>query len=419
MWNDSDKREDGNDDLSEMINAYSQDNELRRKINELKKQKEEEQSKPETTTYQSFIEDDVHPLPTSRVGGIPDIRVDDTMSKTRVGFEGESAYDKTLVIMNSKTKSSFQEGQTYVEPIYAEKEDEVESEDDAGKTMVTDFRTLKDANTLVQPQYEEDDEEEEEEEEAPRRRKGGAPDPEDNSKLNKIITYVIIGIVVVVLLIGGGFGVKYALDNWLSGDDTSDVEDSKDDQGSTSTNKPTTKPDTDTSKEPEKPNIDDNSAEKAKLQGELASLEQQLETKKAEVTTAEQAVADAKTNRESYSTQLSTLTTEVTNAKKDWDNAIVATKAAQTSLDNAKESDDKASLQTILDNAKKDEAAKKQLYEDKNTQLTNENKRYETQMKSLNEAVTAAEKTYKALKEEQTKLETSVATKTTELNKYN
>lgn len=36
--------------------------------------------------------------------------------------------------------------------------------------------------------------------------------------MNKIITYVIIGVVVVLLLVAGGFGVKYALGKFLSGD---------------------------------------------------------------------------------------------------------------------------------------------------------------------------------------------------------
>ena len=103
-------------DLSGMINEYSQDNELRKKIEELKKQKEEEKrmyASRQQETSQGSIFDNISDTgsfkrtDTQKQGGIPDIRVDDTqLDKTRVGFDDAPAYDKTLVIMNNKTKAS-------------------------------------------------------------------------------------------------------------------------------------------------------------------------------------------------------------------------------------------------------------------------------------------------------------------------
>ena len=97
-------------DLSGMINEYSQDNELRKKIEELKKQKEEEKrmyASRQQETSQGSIFDNISDTgsfkrtDTQKQGGIPDIRVDDTqLDKTRVGFDDAPAYDKTLVIMN-------------------------------------------------------------------------------------------------------------------------------------------------------------------------------------------------------------------------------------------------------------------------------------------------------------------------------
>lgn len=414
MWNDSDRREDGNDDLSEMINAYSQDNELRRKINELKKQKEEEQVKRDSEpSYQSFMKEDTQPMPKAKVGGIPDIRVDDTISKTRVGFEGDSAYDKTLVIMDSKTKSTFHDEESAEEaPIYEEPSEVYEEDNDAGKTMVTDFRTLKDAGVDMQDDDEED-------EEAPRKNKGGKPDPEDNSKMNKIITYIIIGIVVVVILVAGGFGVKYALDNWLSSDTPTESKQPEED-------KPNTKPSDNEgsgneSKDPEKPNIDDNSAEKARIQGELDSLEQQLAKKKEDTTKAEQAVTEAKKNRDSYnSLVLTELPTKLNEAKAAMDAAKKVNEEAQKAY---KEADPKAENYDKLKQAANQAAAevttKEQAWKDLTNQLDLENKRYPTQMQTLEDALKAAEATHKAAKDEQTKLEQQVADKTTELNKYN
>lgn len=117
---DDKRRTAGNDediDLSGMINEYSQDNELRKKIEELKKQKEEEKriyaSKQESSAAGSSIFDSISETGTFKrpeavkQGGIPDIRVDDTqLDQTRVGFDDDPAYDKTLVIMNNRNKAS-------------------------------------------------------------------------------------------------------------------------------------------------------------------------------------------------------------------------------------------------------------------------------------------------------------------------
>lgn len=414
MWNEEDERNNTNqDDLSDMINAYSQDNELKKKINELKKQKAEAESTKKTEdtfAFSTLGKDDTQPLP--KTSGIPDIQADDDLTKTRVGFDGDSAYDKTLVIMDSKPKATFKseeiEEDEYEEPVYEEEEEQEES----SETQVF--------QDLHMNQYDDEDEEEEEDEDLPRRKKSKSKpkkdkNPEADQKMNKIITYVIIGIVVVVLLVAGGFGVKYALGNFLSSDKK------KDDPKVTDTNKPTeNKPnktdDNQTDGNDEKPdtNITDNSAEKAKVSGELKALEEQLESKKNEVAAAQKALDEANTNKTTYLNQVTALSQEAQAAKNNQTAAETAYKNAQSNYDANPTDENKAAL----DAAQKDMQDKQQAASKVVTDFETENTKYADKVKSLDQAISDAQSELDNLKKEQQALEIQVSDKTTELNQF-
>ena len=149
------------DDLSNMIHEYSKDNELRRKIDELKRQKEEEKRiyEAKQNSQHDSIFDHISDTGSfkntetnSNSNGIPDIRVDDTLiEKTRVGFENQPAYDKTLVIMDNKTRASALEetkildknatselydDEDYEEDVVEEEEDEDSDDRFDGMTFV-------------------------------------------------------------------------------------------------------------------------------------------------------------------------------------------------------------------------------------------------------------------------------------------
>lgn len=409
MWNEEDERNNTNqDDLSDMINAYSQDNELKKKINELKKQKAEAESSKKTEdtfAFSTLRKDNTQPLP--KTSGIPDIQADDDLTKTRVGFDGDSAYDKTLVIMDSKPKATFKSEEVedeYEEPVYEEEEEQEES----SETQVF--------QDLHMDQYDED--EEEEEDDLPKRKKAKPKkdkNPEADQKMNKIITYVIIGVVVVVLLIAGGFGVKYALGNFLSSDKK------KDDPKVTDTNKPTeNKPnktdDNQTNGNDGKSdaNITDNSAEKAKVSGELKALEEQLESKKNEVAAAQKALDEANTNKTTYLNKVTALSQEAQAAKNNQTAAETAYKNAQSNYDANPTDENKAAL----DAAEKDMQEKQQAASKVITEFETENTKYADKVKSLDQAISDAQSELDNLKKEQQALEIQVSDKTTELNQF-
>lgn len=137
--------------------------------------------------------------------------MDDTqLDKTRVGFDDDPAYDKTLVIMNNKTKASsadqtqiFGEDRTAVfhtmdaqeyddsEEEEADTEEDVYEEDD-DDNLLARIKEKKQRKEEAKRKLQYDDDEEEEEED----------DPEKSAKMNKIITYVIIGIVGICIIAG-------------------------------------------------------------------------------------------------------------------------------------------------------------------------------------------------------------------------
>lgn len=253
-----DSQEEQEVDLTSMINEYSQDSELRKKIDDLKKQKEaenknnQENLNPLTNkVYESsiFKED-------KKSSGIPDIQIDDTIEKTRVDFNDDA--DKTLVIMNGKKSMStnLKEDSTYSD--YEEDVEDFDTEDDEnGKTMVTPVSDFHDVHSF---QEENDDNEE---------------INDDEKKKNKMVTYIVIGIVSLVVVVGGFFGIKYAIDNFFGSSDvpTSDVD------------KPAE--DTPTTPEIDEPtDITDNTAKIASLKKQKETYQEQLNDAKDNITGA-------------------------------------------------------------------------------------------------------------------------------------
>lgn len=283
-------------DLTSMINDYGQDSELRKKIDDLKKQKEaEKNSKLEglnpltNKAYESsiFNED-------KGTTGIPNIQIDDTIEKTKVDFNDDA--NKTLVIMNGKKSMSTE---AVEDTSYSDYEEVIKDfDDESGKTVITPISNLHDVQS-----FEEDDEED--------------IHDEGEKKTNKIVTYILIGIVSLVILVGGFFGVKYAIENFL-GSDTPKSEVEKPAENTPEIVKPETPEET--------PDITDNSAK-------IASLKKQKETYQAQVQDAKDNITGAKSKKKTAEETLMKLNNNelpaVTAAQKKADEYYVANQVEQ------------------------------------------------------------------------------------------
>ncbi len=438
---DDKRRNTGNDediDLSGMINEYSQDNELRKKIEELKKQKEEEKrmfaSKQQASATGSSIFDSISETGTfkrpeaAKQGGIPDIRVDDTqLDKTRVGFDDDPAYDKTLVIMNNKTKASsadqtqiFGEDRTAVfhtmdaqeyddsEEEEADTEEDVYEEDD-DDNLLARIKEKKQRKEEAKRKLQYDDDEEEED------------DPEKSAKMNKIITYVIIGIVGICIIAGAFFGVKYVLSNFLGGSSDKDkvtdkVDTGKKDknEGSTQSN---TKP-TDDEDDAKKNEIKTNQAEAAQLQKQLDQYESQLEEVEKELAAAKKEKADAQAELDSYKPlgdEASKLTGQA-NTVKPYADAYNKVKDFELSEDEDKKAQyDNAfsALQSALAGTNFNS------YEELQAAADTANSTFNTKAQAAEQKKSTAESSISSLESRKTDLETKIADTTTKLNAYN
>ena len=415
---DDKRRTAGNDediDLSGMINEYSQDNELRKKIEELKKQKEEEKriyaSKQESSAAGSSIFDSISETGTFKrpeavkQGGIPDIRVDDTqLDQTRVGFDDDPAYDKTLVIMNNRNKASSAD-QTQ---IFGEDRTAVFHTMDAQEYDDSDVEE-EDAEEEI---YEEDDDEEEDED-----------DPGKSAKMNKIITYVIIGIVGICIIAGAFFGVKYALSNFLGGSDDKEKTTDKSGTGSKDKeqnegNKQTNTNPGDDEDEEKKNEIKTNQAEAAQLQKQLDQYESQLKDVEKDLAAANKERADAQAELDSYKSlgdEASKLTGQA-NTVKPYADAFNKVKDYELSEDN----DKKAQYDNAL-NALKSALAGTNFtsYEELQSAADAANSNYNTKTQAAEQKKSAAESSISSLENRKLELESKIADTTTKLNEYN
>lgn len=420
---DDKRRTAGNDediDLSGMINEYSQDNELRKKIEELKKQKEEEKriyaSKQESSAAGSSIFDSISETGTFKrpeavkQGGIPDIRVDDTqLDQTRVGFDDDPAYDKTLVIMNNRKKASSAD-QTQ---IFGEDRTAVFHTMDAQEYDDSDVEE-EDAEEEI---YEEDDDEEEDED-----------DPGKSAKMNKIITYVIIGIVGICIIAGAFFGVKYALSNFLGGSD--DKEKTTDKSGTGSKDKEQNEGNKQTNTNPGDDEDEEKKNEIKTNQAEAAQLQKQLDQYESQLKDVEKDLAAAKKDKEAAQSELDSY-------KELFNNAVLLKKQAeelytlltpvneQNTYRNSDNPEEKAKFDVaIYETALKaynDACAKYSVssYNELYTKSQQANNDYNTKAQAAEQKKSAAESSISSLESRKTDLESKIADTTTKLNAYN
>ena len=446
---DDKRRTAGNDediDLSGMINEYSQDNELRKKIEELKKQKEEEKriyaSKQESSAAGSSIFDSISETGTFKrpeavkQGGIPDIRVDDTqLDQTRVGFDDDPAYDKTLVIMNNRNKASsadqtqiFGEDRTAVfhtmdaqeyDDSDVEEEDAEEEiyEEDDDDNLLARIKEKKQRKEEAKRKLEQDDDEEEDED-----------DPGKSAKMNKIITYVIIGIVGICIIAGAFFGVKYALSNFLGGSDDKEKTTDKSGTGSKDKeqnegNKQTNTNPGDDEDEEKKNEIKTNQAEAAQLQKQLDQYESQLKDMEKDLAAAKKDKDAAQSDLDSYKS-LYNQAIQLTSQAQEVKSALDKVNEKQTAVDNETDPEKKTALQnelSVLNEqyqallSKYGAASYNELY----TKSQQANNDYNTKAQAAEQKKSAAESSISSLENRKLELESKIADTTTKLNEYN
>ena len=446
---DDKRRTAGNDediDLSGMINEYSQDNELRKKIEELKKQKEEEKriyaSKQESSAAGSSIFDSISETGTFKwpeavkQGGIPDIRVDDTqLDQTRVGFDDDPAYDKTLVIMNNRNKASsadqtqiFGEDRTAVfhtmdaqeyDDSDVEEEDAEEEiyEEDDDDNLLARIKEKKQRKEEAKRKLEQDDDEEEDED-----------DPGKSAKMNKIITYVIIGIVGICIIAGAFFGVKYALSNFLGGSDDKEKTTDKSGTGSKDKeqnegNKQTNTNPGDDEDEEKKNEIKTNQAEAAQLQKQLDQYESQLKDVEKDLAAAKKDKDAAQSDLDSYKS-LYNQAIQLTSQAQEVKSALDKVNEKQTAVDNETDPEKKTALQnelSVLNEqyqallSKYGAASYNELY----TKSQQANNDYNTKAQAAEQKKSAAESSISSLENRKLELESKIADTTTKLNEYN
>lgn len=429
-----DKRDYENEDdvdLTGIIHEYSQDNELRRKIDALKKQKEEEKkaSQPMSVLDQlaGMSENDTYQDVESSVKngqGIPDIRVDDTMvDKTRVGFEDDR--DKTLVIMGQKQGVSY-DSAFDTQPINENKtamfhmneagnfdyddeeseeefdEDTEEEEEDDDNNLLSRIKERRREKELAKNEDDDDDEDEEDLN-------------HDNSKMNKIITYVIIGIVGICIIVGAFFGVKYVLGNFLGGSDSDkQTETTKPKDTDKDKDKDTNKGSDEGNSAKPKEDINDDSAKVAQLNKQLDTYEKQLEDIKKDIDSAKSDYDSADKELQGYNDLLTQASTYQAQAKALED----AVNKAQAALDAAQDDAAKTAAQEVLDKAKEQYDSS---YNDLVTKSNDKNNEYNSKssaIKAANDKKNTANSKLKDLNNKKSGIEENIAKVTTELGKY-
>lgn len=386
-----DRRDDFDDnddvDLTGMIHQYNEDNELRRKINEMKKQKE------------NAAQPDFDPSDSALVGNsfqsqsdasrIPNIKADQDVEKTRVGFNDES--DKTLVIMDRKSKVDIKPEDMYDDYSYVEpkKATAFRSQSREETEEYEDLRhVVKGKKNKKNDDFEED---------------------EKTKRINKIIMISIISVISIVLIVGVGFGVKYMFFNNDTKDSETDKD--KDEKETTNNKKPTTNNNTNKN---EKDNIEDNSAKISQLNAQLTTYQTQLDE-------VNKKLVDAQSQVNLFQGKLDAIPV----LKQNLDTAAQAVIVAQKEYDDAKAKkavacSDKTSEActlatqtetetfTALNSAITSRALSQGAYDKEYNQTAD----YDGKLK-------VAQDTFNALDKQRVDLETKVASTTTELAKYN
>lgn len=408
-------------DLTEMIQEYSQDNELRRKIDALKKQKEEEKkaSQPISVLDQlaGMKKEEPFKVAQDRVAdgqGIPDIRVDDTMvDKTRVGFEEND--DKTLVIMGKKQRaqyaSAFDEG----------------LEEEHSTTQFNKDDTSYDYDDETQEDATADDVEEDDDDNLlshimeHRKEKANSEDEQDNTKMNKIITYVIIGIIAVCVLVGAFFGVKYVMNTFMGNNKSKPTETVKPQKDPSKEQDDITDKPSDSEDAKPKKSLKDNSAKIAQLNKQLDLYQSQLDGVKKDKDSVQKDVDAAQKELNGYSsliTQAATYQQQASDQKSNVDKAKEKLDDANVDLQNAKDDAAKKIAQAAVDEANAQWLKAKGSYDDLNAKAKEKNDEYNTKSTAAKKKRDDANAKLQDLKDKQDVLEKNIASLTTELGKY-
>lgn len=174
-------------DLSDMINEYDEDDELRRRIQKMKEEKEHEEKRMASLKQAEYAEIQntsaiQRPQHEETTRAFEQVSTEDALEQTRVINMDDVDVDKTLVIMNNKLQRSYDNDQ---ESTYQYKNQNID-EEEIGDDDIEEFLN----------------------EEKPKPGKK----PMDPNKMNKIITYIIVGVVSVCVLVAGFFGMKLLFD---------------------------------------------------------------------------------------------------------------------------------------------------------------------------------------------------------------
>ena len=425
------------DDLSNMIHEYSKDNELRRKIDELKRQKEEEKriyEAKQNSQHESIFDhiSDTGSFKNTETNtnsnGIPDIRVDDTLiEKTRVGFEDQPAYDKTLIIMDNKTRASaleetkildknatsdFYDDEDYEENVVEEEEDE-DSDDEVvyEDEEDDDDNLLSLINKRKKKKEDKDDDDDSEEDDS--------EDEVKTQKMNKIITYVIIGIVGICIVVAAFFGVRYALSNFFGGSDSdTPAEQTESEENTGETTEQPTDDQTDGSDDGNSVNIETNQTEIARLEKQLEQYENELDKVKSQLETAQKNRDDAQAELDSYQS----LYDQAVQLQSQSDAVKTALDKVNSlsSYQNSTNPDEKAQYDAALQEyqnlcSQYGVADYQEIY----AKASAANSEYNTKAQSAETKKEEAESQISSLNNRKTDLESKIADVTTQLNNYN
>ena len=282
-------------DLKDLINDYGSDEELRRKISEMKKQKEE-QVQVEVTPSKGQTD-------TKQESSMTNIVADD-VEKTMVASRGANL-EETLVIMNGKKNSYRSEANTM-------------DEDELGKTIVRPLHAIEeesddviideDEEEIEDEELEEVEEEELEEDEDEASEEETLEDKKKNEQKNKIITGVIIGIIALLIIGGIIFGISKFMgkDNHKKPDDKVTDVTNKDD------------------KKDEDKNEDDSSDkhQSQDIAAKISALTKQKETYLVEKTKAEERLSNAKKDLEDAQAEQKALDKDLLAKSKEANKAV-------------------------------------------------------------------------------------------------
>lgn len=266
-------------DLSDMIDEYEEDQELRKKIDAMKQAQNNRMQKPVEKEYVSREPILMNYSDDSTSESVQNDNFDDYDGNDDVVFSVVDSDEsgKTRVVMNQP----LHESDFVTEP-------ESESSDDS--------IYMYDNREVVEEEITEEDIEEflgNDQDEQPQEKTKVDP-----AKMNKIITYAITGVVALCLLIGIGFGVKAMLDHNSSEDKVvdsvkdKDKDKDKDKENDKNKDQPVTNIDEEPDTDPDNEDKKDNSKRIAEINGKINANNQQISVYRKQIELARQSLRD-------------------------------------------------------------------------------------------------------------------------------